>query len=708
MKSGDGMYGIGGFDGPLEQFSISDMKIVVTPSLPTYTFYDANPGAGPANILGTGNSYTPTTTPANSPQTVWVTCTVNGCESVAKPVVITVSPNTQAMMDGSIAYYCPSGPGANGILNLENYVINFQPGGLWTDLDASGVDLGNPSAVDFTGKANGVYQFSYNLAGSAPCPGESVLVMVSIGEAADDPIVENITGCEGTPTAIVLPVPMAGQQVPFNATFDGATTYIAQGQCTGTGIASCPTNNETILIGEGLTLAGDFSSLKRSSDYIRRIGGEIQFHDVNSEFCLTSSEIIINSGKQASISVSLRRSGGFMEADDYIRIYSIIDGVETLEKEYAGQISASNITFQKTGITGNTIALKVCVKNGDGMSGIGGTDGPIESFAISDMKVVVTPPLPTYKFYNANPNAGPATELATGFSYDPATTAATSPQTIWVKYFANGCESNAVPVIITISPNPLQEMDGSIAHYCSGGPGANPVINLTEFVLNYQAGGTWTDNDASGVSLSNSTAVDFTGKAAGLYHFTYTIAGTPPCSNRSVTIVVSIGDAAEEIPVLSATTAANSCPTETVNLDALVTSTTPVGSTLVWSTDSDASDGLSSTVSTPTALATSGTYYAYYIANGCVTTPSQAVTVTITSCNGSFVFNCSPTPVAIQVLLWPITQEAKSNDSNTNDGSNSWLSNYHCVRSRFYRLLMTVLTAAQTNVTVPITYDGQV
>jgi hypothetical protein len=706
VKSGDGMSGIGGIDGPLEQFSISDMKIIVTPALPTYTFYDANPGAGPANVLGTGNSYTPTTTSANSPQTVWVTCTVNGCTSAAEPVVITVSPNNQGMMDGSIAYFCPGGVGANSVLNLENYVINFQPGGLWTDVSGSGVDLSNPTAVNFNSLANGVYQFSYDLAGSAPCPGESVLVMVSVGEAADDPIVQDITGCEGTSTAIVLPVPMASQQVPFNATFDGAATYIAQGLCTGTDISSCPTNNATLLLAEGLSLTGNFSTLKRSSDYIRRINGEIQFHDVNSEFCLRSSDVVINSGKVGTLSVTLRRSGGFMETDDYIRIYSVVDGVETLEKEYAGQISAQNITFQKTGITGNTVAIKVCVKNGDGASGVGGVDGPIESFAISDMKVVVTPPLPTYKFYNANPGAGPATELATGYSYDPGTTAATSPQTVWVKYFANGCESNAVPVTITISPNPVQAMDGSIAHYCSGGPGANPVIDLTAFVINYQSGGTWTDNDGLGVSLSNPTAVDFSGKSAGIYHFTYTIAGTAPCADQSATILVSIGEASETVPILSGTTTANTCPTASVNLNALVTSTTPVGSTLIWSTDNDPSDGLGSTVSTPTALTTAGTYYAYYSANGCLTTASAAVTVTINACAGSFTFNCTPSPVAngafiangtggqTGTVVIPITAATAGEVTLNVSGTG------------FTGTLTTTLTSGQTSVTIPITYDG--
>ncbi|MGH1434481.1 MAG: hypothetical protein ACRBG0_08485, partial [Lewinella sp.] len=632
VKSGDGQYGIGGYDGPLERFSIEDMKIVITPQLPSYTFYDADP-VGAANVLGTGSSYDAGTTPATSPETVWVTCTVNGCESEAEPVVITVSEAIQAMMDGSIAYYCPGGAGADPTLNLEEHIINFQPGGTWEDLETTGVDLSDPSAVDFTGIADGVYQFEYQLDGSAPCDGESALVMVSIGQLADDPIIDDITTCEGGATAIVLPIPMAGVEVPFQTSFDGPPAYVAYGECTATTIGSCPVNNESIISAEGLMLSGDFSTLKRSSDYIRRIGGEIRFHDVNSEFCLETSIQAIGPGDEAAISVDLRRSGGYMEVDDYIRIYSIVDGVETLEQEYTGQISSSMQTFQKTGITGSAIALKVCVKNGDGISGIGGVDGPLEHYAIGGMQIAVTPPLPTYTFYDADPDAGPATALATGYQYDPGTTAGTSPQTIYVKYENNGCESNAVPVTITVSPNPIMDMDGTLAHYCPAGPGANSTIDLTAFVLNYQPGGTWSDDDAAGVSLASPAAVDFAAVGDGLYHFTYILSGVAPCDDKAVTMLVVVGEEAEAIPTLSAATLANVCPIETVDLNSLESSTAPVGSTLVWSTDGDPSDGLSSTVADPTMVAAAGTYYAYYSANGCLADdPAPSVAVTIIDC----------------------------------------------------------------------------
>jgi len=92
-------------------------------------------------------------------------------------------------------------------------------------------------------------------------------------------------------------------------------------------------------------------------------------------------------------------------------------------------------------------------------------------------------------------------------------------------------------------------------------------------------------------------------------------------------------DAGTIAPTLSTTTASNTCPVATIDLDALHTGTTPTNTTLVWSMDNDASDGLASTESSPTS--TAGTYYAYYYdaTNVCYSPGSAAVTITVISCN---------------------------------------------------------------------------
>ncbi len=83
-------------------------------------------------------------------------------------------------------------------------------------------------------------------------------------------------------------------------------------------------------------------------------------------------------------------------------------------------------------------------------------------------------------------------------------------------------------------------------------------------------------------------------------------------------------------PALSGPSISITCPTTTVNLNSLVTSSTPSGSSLVWFTNSTHTG---TAYSTPTT-ATAGTYYAYYYdsVGNCYSPASSAVAVNINSC----------------------------------------------------------------------------
>ncbi|MEO7310535.1 MAG: Ig-like domain-containing protein [Chitinophagaceae bacterium] len=82
--------------------------------------------------------------------------------------------------------------------------------------------------------------------------------------------------------------------------------------------------------------------------------------------------------------------------------------------------------------------------------------------------------------------------------------------------------------------------------------------------------------------------------------------------------------------VINGAPATNVCPDATVNLNSYVTSTTPVGSSLVWFTNATHSG---SPYPTPTA-ATTGTYYAYYYdaVKDCYSLVTTPVNVIIRSC----------------------------------------------------------------------------
>ena len=83
--------------------------------------------------------------------------------------------------------------------------------------------------------------------------------------------------------------------------------------------------------------------------------------------------------------------------------------------------------------------------------------------------------------------------------------------------------------------------------------------------------------------------------------------------------------------ILSSTNITNICPSTTVDLTPLVTSTAPLETSLVWFTNSTHTG---TAYTTPTE-ATAGTYYAFYFddTNNCYSPASVPVTVTILNCN---------------------------------------------------------------------------
>jgi hypothetical protein len=91
----------------------------------------------------------------------------------------------------------------------------------------------------------------------------------------------------------------------------------------------------------------------------------------------------------------------------------------------------------------------------------------------------------------------------------------------------------------------------------------------------------------------------------------------------------TVCNAGTSAPILSSNSVNNICPTTTVNLNSLVTSSTPSGASLVWFTNNIHTG---STYSTPTA-AVAGTYYPFYYdsVNNCYSSAGVMVTVTITS-----------------------------------------------------------------------------
>ncbi|WP_455421166.1 Ig-like domain-containing protein [Flectobacillus roseus] len=105
----------------------------------------------------------------------------------------------------------------------------------------------------------------------------------------------------------------------------------------------------------------------------------------------------------------------------------------------------------------------------------------------------------------------------------------------------------------------------------------------------------------------------------------------------------------------SASAISNICPATTANLNSAVTSTTPIGSTLVWFTNS-AHTGTA--LSTP-GTAGAGTYYAFYYdaTANCYSPASGAVTVTINVCDSDGDGDLDSTdPAPNDPCVWSVNQ----------------------------------------------------
>lgn len=159
---------------------------------------------------------------------------------------------------------------------------------------------------------------------------------------------------------------------------------------------------------------------------------------------------------------------------------------------------------------------------------------------------------------------------------------------------------------------------------------------------------TW-DNNSNIASLSSLTIVGWNGAQwvaiPSTVDTTSLLGSSSSLSTGSITTnsvlvpntyeVYTLGticNAGTNAPILSSTSISNACPTTTVNLNSLVTSSTPSGASLIWFTN-NTHTGVAYT--TPD-LATEGTYYAFYhdAINTCYSPATAAVSVVKVCCAG--------------------------------------------------------------------------
>ncbi|RIV45623.1 hypothetical protein D2V05_06235, partial [Flagellimonas pelagia] len=102
-----------------------------------------------------------------------------------------------------------------------------------------------------------------------------------------------------------------------------------------------------------------------------------------------------------------------------------------------------------------------------------------------------------------------------------------------------GCAPDSAVITVNITAQPQAGLDGSLELCVGSGVGTNleDALNGTP-----NGGGNWSDNDLSGVDLSDPAKVDFSGLAVGTYHYTYSFPAIGGCSPDSATVTVTINN----------------------------------------------------------------------------------------------------------------------------------------------------------------------
>jgi hypothetical protein len=170
-------------------------------------------------------------------------------------------------------------------------------------------------------------------------------------------------------------------------------------------------------------------------------------------------------------------------------------------------------------------------------------------------------------------------------------------------------------------------------------PATTVNLNTAVSVTNLPAGTTLSWHTSAVATAANKIA-NPASVGAGTFYASFQENSGTCFSPTSVAVTVAITSCAPpcntgNTPVqLSASTLSNTCPATSVNLNSLITSSTPAGTSVVWYSNATHTG---TALSTPMMVSTAGTYYAFYYdnVNNCYSPASAPVSVSINTCNST-------------------------------------------------------------------------
>ncbi len=444
------------------------------------------------------------------------------CFNLSAPAPFTVACTSVPMVTNLTPTVCANATTVNLTL-LESQI--GATGGIWTD--ATNAAVATPAAAVVSATTS---PFKYRLNGTNTCFNTATVTYTIVPNPAAPAAPAAITVCEGASTLISMPSPGASVTSPASLSWAFPMSSLL-----GTSSNTAAVNVGAATVGSGVVANGfptgcpspTGNAAYSANNWITGIGDEASAVAQNKYFEFPINTLGGNSFDITSVKFDMQRSA---TGPTNFAIY--IDGVKAGSTAVYFTASTCN-SFTFTGFTrpvGINAASKVRIYAW-GSTGASGTfrvdnftiDGTVKPFAAS-----------AYNFYSSNPATPGATLLAgnTG-SYNPNTTPATSPQTIWItEVNASGCESPAVSVVVTVKAKPTVMLSSSTSPVCSTDKGVINLITTGTPTLTY----TWATVGGGGIvaGAQNQTSLN-----PGTYSVTVTDGNTPACTATLSGLVIS-------------------------------------------------------------------------------------------------------------------------------------------------------------------------
>ena len=515
------------------------------------------------------------------------------CPDDSADVTITVNDAPDAGSNGAI----PVCQGNNNVDLFSALLGTPDAGGTWLDDDATGFLTGG--IFDASTIATGTYSFTYVMVGTPPCVNDSATVNVIVTPGPNAGVDGTLDACSSE-SLVDLFTGLGGTPNPGGAWLDDDATGGLNGGFFNAGV---------------ITTAGTFDFT-----YVVSVPG----CDADSSTVSVTVTIAPDAGGDSTITIC--------NSVNNLDLFTALTGTPDLGGTWVDDDATGALTgsvFDGTAVPLGTYSFTYIVNgtapcNGDASNVLvtvvattdAGTNGTM-NVCNSQTAVDLFTGLNGSPFNGGTWNDDDATGALNGGFFDASQTTAGNYDFTYV-ISAQGCPNDSATVTVNVTLAPDAGQNGTLAS-CQN---VNSLDLFTGLGGTPTLGGTWNDDDNTGALTGN--IFDPSAVAVGSYSFTYLVAGTPPCSNATSTVVVTVN-----APPNAGTNGTLSVCNTNLNV--------PLGTGLggipdgggTWN-DDDATGGLNGS-SFDASTTTAGTYdFTYVVAPaGCIA-DSATVAVTVT------------------------------------------------------------------------------